>query len=329
MQVFGSGNQAAHMKHLATHDDEAMHPCECQDCVREEEGRGRKRKAPPSRQEIKKKRSGGLQGAVTKSFQETAEAEENNVDNPDDITEEDEGIAEVHDEFVDEEQSPETGQFSVNCGVCGNSFKDIDKLEEHIGSAHGKEAPRQSAFVARVGGWECRLCGSVLRTSRELKSHKARRECRVLREEAAEPAVTVAAPATTANPSAAATAPAAATSGSSCGPAVRSSTTALWQQSESRNWAAEFGYSKAGDREGEGGQEGGREAAGRKATPGDILSAMKMTFGGGEDVEDEEEDEEDSSYLYGSKRQEARREEQGEPRVLSQASRQTRSTGSQ
>ena len=175
-----------------------------------------------------------------------------------------------------------------------------------------------------MGGWECRLCGCVLRTSRELKSHKARRECRVLREEGAEAAVTVAAPATTANPSTATTAPALATSGSTCGPAVRSSTTALWQQSESRNWAAEFGYSKAGDREGEGGQEGGREAAGRKATPGDILSAMKMKFGGGEDVEDEDEDEEDSSYLYGSKRQDTRREEQGEPRVLSQASRQTR-----
>ena len=330
-KVFGSGNQTAYMKHLATHDDEVQRPCGCSVCLKEEGGKkGKKRKGTDLKTKDKRaKGDGGLVEAITKRFNETADAEENDIDNPDDVTEEDEGIAEVHTDFDDDEEpDTDSSKFSVNCGVCGVSFKDIDKLEEHLATGHGKEAAKQPLpFVARKGGWECHLCHSVMRTSRELKSHKANRECSVLRQsgsEAEEQDVPAEGGNTAASSTATSTAPAtcSATSG---GPAVRSNLTALWQQSESRNWAAEFGYGRGGaaGKEGEGG-EGKEKGTARKSSPMDILSAMKMKFGGGEEEEDEDEDEEDETYLYGSKRTESRRESHGEPRVLTQASRQTR-----
>jgi hypothetical protein len=324
--VFGSGNQAAHLKHLATHDDEVQRACDCPACLGETGARGKKRKAEKDEKTDKKKRKSGSEGvlkAITKSFNETTDSEENNVDNPEEVTEEDEGIAEVHGEFDDEEESmnveprqfsvsgqrsTDNGkQFSVNCGVCGNSFKDIDKLEEHIGNEHTKDPPKLLPFVAREGGWECHLCHRVLRTSRELKNHKARRECKVLQEVGGSSAVPPAPPATTA--STAATSSATWPHG-----AVRNNVNALWQQSESRNWAAEFGYGRAGEAE-------GRESV--KA--GDILTAMKMKFGVAGEEEEEDREAGDERYLYGSKREARQEPPVGEPRVLSAASRQTRS----
>ena len=312
--------------------------CDCSACLQGGNGKkGKKRKAPPLKPINKKLRSDSdAVEATTKNFGETEESEENNVDNPDEVTEEDEGIAEINGESEDEESVTEASKFSVNCGVCGNSFSDIEKLESHIASAHeAKEAKRQVPFVAREGGWECHLCHSKLRTSRELKSHKANRECSVLKE-----AVSPNGAASTiiGNDSGVTTSTTGTTVSSSTMPltVVRSSVTALWQQSESRNWAAQFGYGKvkpkdkvSEDKKKEPKtkkKENKKKEDGQKTVKaGDILSAMKMKFGGGDEVDDEEEIEGDDSFLYGSKRVESRRTEAvGEPRVLSAASRQTR-----
>ena len=333
-KVFGSGNHAAFVKHLATHDDEVQKACDCSICLREESKKGKKRKAPPLKPITKKSRSDSdVAEEATTNFGETIESQENNVDNPDEVTEEDEGIAEVNGESEDEDSLTETSGFSVNCGVCGNSFTDIEELESHIASSHGKEANKQVPFVAREGGWECHLCHSVLRTSRELKSHKANRECSVLKE-----AGSLHTPLTTTNDSST-TSSLTTTTGSTTSTVVRSSVTALWQQSESRNWAAQFGYGKAKPKESEKQDEKKeaktssakkreskkKESGGKTVKAGDILSAMKMKFGGGEEMEEDEEVEGDDSFLYGSKRVESRRTEAiGEPRVLSAASRQTR-----
>ena len=348
-KVFGSGNQSAYLKHLATHDDEVQKACDCPLCLDEEgKKKGKKRKAPPLKPINNKKSRSDVLEATTKNFSETVESEENNVDNPDEVTEEDEGIAEINGESDDEESVTEASEFSVNCGVCGNSFKDIDKLESHIASAHGKEnEKRQFPFTAREGGWECHLCHSVLRTSRELKSHKANRDCSMLKEAGSvreststtvsnDPAVTTSVDSSMVTASSSTTTPST---------VVRTSVTALWQQSESRNWAAQFGYGKAKPKDNTNQdstkelfkykepktnsarkKENKKKEGGAKTVKaGDILSAMKMKFGGGDEVEDEEEIEGDDSFLYGSKRVESRRTEtQGEPRVLSAASRQTR-----
>ena len=333
-KVFGSGNHAAFVKHLATHDDEVQKACDCSICLREESKKGKKRKAPPLKPITKKSKiDSDVAEEATTNFGETIESQENNVDNPDEVTEEDEGIAEVNGESEDEESLTETSGFSVNCGVCGNSFTDIEELESHIASSHGKEAKKQVPFVAREGGWECHLCHSVLRTSRELKSHKANRECSVLKE-----AGSLHTPLTTTNDSNT-TSSSTTTTSSTNSTVVRSSVTALWQQSESRNWAAQFGYGKAKPKESEKQDEKKeaktssakkkeskkKESGGKTVKAGDILSAMKMKFGGGEEMEEDEEVEGDDSFLYGSKRVESRRTEAiGEPRVLSAASRQTR-----
>ena len=290
--------------------------------------------------------------ATTKTFGETEESEENNVDNPDEVTEEDEGIAEVNGESDDEEPVTEASEFSVNCGVCGNSFKDIDKLENHIASTHGRETEKkQFPFTAREGGWECHLCHAVLRTSRELKSHKANRDCSMLkeagsvREEAMSTTVSNDSEVTTTSSvdSSSTVSSSSSTSTTTPSTVVRTSVTALWQQSESRNWAAQFGYGKAKtkDKVDEDNtkevhkykepktarkKEKKKKKEEKTVKAGDILSAMKMKFGaGGDEVDEEEEIEGDDSFLYGSKRVESRRTEtQGEPRVLSAASRQTR-----
>ena len=331
------------MKHLATHDDEVQKACDCPACLGDDGKKGKKRKAPPLKPINKKLRSDVLE-ATTKNFGETEESEENNVDNPDEVTEEDEGIAEINGESDDEEPVTEASEFSVNCGVCGNSFKDIDKLESHIASAHGREnEKKQFPFTAREGGWECHLCHSVLRTSRELKSHKANRDCSMLkeagsvREEAT--STTVGNDSEVTNSSTVS----ASSSTTTTSTVVRTSVTALWQQSESRNWAAQFGYGKAKPKDktnedntkelykykepktNSARKKEKKKKEGKTVKAGDILSAMKMKFGGGDEVDEEEEVEGDDSFLYGSKRMESRRTEtQGEPRVLSAASRQTR-----
>ena len=79
--------------------------------------------------------------------------------------------------------------------------------------------------MAKEGGWKCNLCGAVLRTSRELQNHKSKKECPVLKEADKN------------------------TLESTNDESVENSTKSRlisngsWQQSESRNWAAEFGCS--------------------------------------------------------------------------------------
>ena len=123
----------------------------------------------------------------------------------------------------------------VNCGVCGKTFDNIDALESHIEDAHSKPAAEKAEsgkasnkFVAKEGGWKCNLCGLVLRTSRQLKAHKSRKECSVLKEaeKVTAEAVEKEKPVEISVSS------------------VRTYNNAGWQQSESRNWAAEFGYNK-------------------------------------------------------------------------------------
>ena len=271
--------------------------------------------------------------SITKTFEESILSQENAADDPDSVNE-DEGIAEVHDEFEpeakassdeSEDMDVSSQKFSVSCGVCGTNFEDIEFLEEHIDKEHGKESesPRIYPFVAKEGGWKCNLCKQVLRTSRALKAHKSKKECSVLKEasideEIREPTSAVE---TSENPQQPATAT----------PRVKNNFNALWQQSESRNWAAEFGYGKGGSEEKKQDIEKPTEKSKKSnkvitkpIKPNDILSAMKAKFGAnlGEDSTDDE----DETYLYGSKNKDGRSQSMANrsPRVLSHASRQTR-----
>ena len=83
-KVFGSGNHAAFVKHLATHDDEVQKACDCSICLREESKKGKKRKAPPLKPITKKSRSDSdVAEEATTNIGETIESQENNVDNSD------------------------------------------------------------------------------------------------------------------------------------------------------------------------------------------------------------------------------------------------------
>ena len=78
-KVFGSGNQSAYVKHLATHDDEVQKACDCPTCLEDDGKKGKKRKAPPLKPINKKLRSDVLEATI-KNFGETEESEENNVE---------------------------------------------------------------------------------------------------------------------------------------------------------------------------------------------------------------------------------------------------------
>ena len=254
--------------------------------------------------------------AITKSFEEVDRAKENDEDDPDALDEDDsnEQIKEGGNSNKNEENDKSIAM-TVNCGVCSKIFEDIDLLESHIESEHGKNRDKieskVNTFVPRKGGWKCNLCHKVLRTCRELKLHKSRKECSVLNEVSVEdensekifdgsvskpaaPGATTAAPLPAANQR------------------VKNISNAAWQVSEARNWAAEFGYS-SGEKEG--------------PRPGGLLSAMRANFGGREESEEDEEEgegrAEEERRLYG---RDGRSHQQAvrEPRVLSQASRQTR-----
>eukprot|EP00090_Calanus_glacialis_P017138 TRINITY_DN26793_c0_g1_i1.p1 TRINITY_DN26793_c0_g1~~TRINITY_DN26793_c0_g1_i1.p1 ORF type:complete len:894 (+),score=233.49 TRINITY_DN26793_c0_g1_i1:366-2684(+) len=347
-KVFGSGNKTAYVKHLATHDDDSQKPCSCRKCdgksiivnnnvdpevrVRRKKRKTSQRNKSPGQSSKQPKMD--VLDSITKTFEESILSQENAVDDPDSVNE-DEGIAEVHDEFepeannsTDESEDMDTSsqKFNVNCGVCGKTFEDIEFLEKHIENEHGNESdktPRIYPFVAREGGWKCNLCKQVLRTSRALKAHKSKKECSVLKEASIDEEVRD--PKPIEGPSETSQQP------PSVIPRVKNNFNALWQQSESRNWAAEFGYGKSGNDE----KEKGIEKPTEKTTmaknqltkpikPTDILSAMKVKFGAnlGEDSTDDE----DETYLYGSKNKDGRSQSMANrsPRVLSHASRQTR-----
>ena len=236
----------------------------------------------------------------------------------------------------DKEVGAEDINLNVNCGVCGKTFDDIDALETHIESSHNKaraETVRVSTFVAKEGGWKCNLCSLVLRTSRALKAHKSKRECSVLQESeklmeerAEKQSSSETSPAV--KPAPAPAAPAAPAVSSS----VRSYSNAGWQQSESRNWAAEFGYNKnSEDEEEEEGEPQHRTSASVQSSvkqsfkPKDILSAMRLNFTSKlADTTSDEEEEEDEDLFSAGKDGRTVSMQNREPRLLSEASRQTR-----
>ena len=256
---------------------------------------------------------------ISKSFEETSSSKENDIDDP------------------EPDEPANDAEVNVNCGVCGNTFSDIDDLEKHIGTAHTKKVPdtaKPALFVAKEGGWRCHLCGEVLRTSRELKAHKSRKQCSVLREADLSNGVArtedTAASASLPPPPPPAAAAAAAKSRRTI------SSSSAWQQSESRNWAAEFGYNKNSDEEEEEevevrGKRGGSNSKSKssqgskpeKVKPKDILSAMKLNFGANNE-EDSSDDGEVEESILRNKDGRAQRLQNREPRILSKASRQTR-----
>ena len=273
-----------------------------------------------------------LLSKVSKAFDQTLEKLENDVDDPEEMN-----IEEVTGGTDDAEKDTgaEDLNLNVNCGVCGKTFDDIEALESHIESSHNKsklEKPPSSgravsSFVAKEGGWKCNLCSQVLRTSRALKAHKSRRECPVLQEseklsgETPEKQME-----NTETPPVSAPAPAPLRS------SARSYSNAGWQQSESRNWAAEFGYNKNSEDEEEEEQEEQdqrtrvQSSVKQSFKPKDILSAMKLNFTSNlaDTTSDEEEEDEDEALFAGGKDGRTVSMMNREPRLLSEASRQTR-----
>ena len=128
-----------------------------------------------------------LLSRVSKAFDETLEKLENDVDDPEEMNIEE--VAGVTDEPDKDPRAEDINlNLNVNCGVCGQTFDDIESLESHIELHNKSKVERQpssarvSTFVAKEGGWKCNLCSLVLRTSRALKAHKSKRECPVLQE---------------------------------------------------------------------------------------------------------------------------------------------------
>ena len=226
---------------------------------------------------------------ISASLAEVDASKENDIDDPDEV--EDDGVS-GHD---------------VSCGVCGEAFAVIESLESHIEKVHSAKKAlsmnQKSTSASKEGGWRCKLCDKVFRTSRQLKSHKSK--CSVLK-------VT--------------TKKKKGDKGNEEGKAKdqrNPPVSAAWQQSESRNWAAEFGYSKNSDDEEQEQQLNNKSkdvlsAMKQNFKSKDILSAMKLNFGVNQDDSTDEEDEDENkdgrSHTILNR----------EPRVLSQASRQTR-----
>merc|ERR1712130_662153 len=153
------------------------------------------------------------------------------------------------------------------------------------------------------GGWKCNLCKQILRTSRELKAHKSKKECSVLKEASIDEEVR--------NPEPTKEITDNSEQPSNSAPRVKNNFNALWQQSESRNWAAEFGYGKNGMEKEQHSPEKpaqkikkAKKIINKPIKPTDILSAMKAKFGA--NLGEESTDDEDETYLYGSKNKDGR-----------------------
>ena len=233
-----------------------------------------------------KQTSSDLLSKISQAFDQSLAGKEDDVDNPEEINTEADEVSATNDDVEKDKESNDMN-VDVNCGVCGKTFDNIDALESHIEMAHSKPAAEKqqtgkvSKFVAKEGGWKCNLCGLVLRTSRQLKAHKSRKECSVLKEgdkvtaetcekeKSAEVSVSVS--------------------------SVRSYNNAGWQQSESRNWAAEFGYNKNSEDEEEDISDIAQSKAKPSFKPKDILSAMKLNFSA--NLTDSASDEEEEIFL--------------------------------
>jgi len=330
-KVFGSGNKSAYVKHLATHDDDSQNPCDCPACESPEpKGKKRKRAQQKGSPKKVKQNHSDLLSRVSKAFDETLEKLENDVDDPEEMN-----IEEVSGPTDEPEEATiaEDINLNVNCGVCGKTFDDIESLESHIESSHTKakaekhSSVRVSTFVAKEGGWKCNLCNLVLRTSRALKGHKSKRECSVLKESEKLTGQTVEKENNT--ETRAAPAPAPVSTPASVSSSVRSYSNAGWQQSESRNWAAEFGYNKNSedeDEEVEGEENHSVQSSVKQSfKPKDILSAMKLNFASNlaDTTSDDEEEEEGDLFAAGKDGRTVSMMNR-EPRLLSEASRQTR-----
>ena len=267
-------------------------PCDCPKCEDSPEEkvpksrRGEKRTSSQRSSPRKPKKSkSDLFEKITASFPEVDAAKENEVDQPDEV----DGDGEQED----------VSEHDVSCGV-------IENLESHIEKAHVTKKPlslnqkQKSSSASKEGGWKCPLCDKVFRTSRQLKAHKSK--CSVLKESLKKKGGEEVKVKEQRNPP----------------------LSAIWQQSESRNWAAEFGYSKHSDDEEEEPQL--NKEAGQQTKPlvksKDILSAMKLNFGVNQDDSTDGEDEIEN--LHNNKDGRCHTIQNREPRVLSQASRQTR-----
>ena len=236
---------------------------------------------------ISKKSKSDLLEKISASLAEVDASKENDIDNPDEVDGDGES---AHD---------------VSCGVCGEAFAVIESLESHIEKVHSTKKAlslnQKSSSATKEGGWKCKFCNQVFRTSRQLKSHK----CSVLKG-----------------------------SGKKKGDKTNEEgkakdqrnqqVSSAWQQSESRNWAAEFGYSKNSDDEEQEGQLANKSGQQNKplVKSKDILSAMKLNFGVNQDDSTDGEDE--SENLNQNRDGRSYTIQNREPRVLSQASRQTR-----
>ena len=252
---------------------------------------------------------------VSAAFNESLDSKENDADDPEEMNiEEVDSTTSTADDIKDKDNSDLN--LNVNCGVCGKTFDTIDGLESHIEIAHNKpqtekpQTPKVSTFVAKEGGWKCNLCSLVLRTSRQLKAHKSKKECSVLKEgdkvtvKTAEKEKTVGVDVSVSS-------------------SVRTYSNACWQQSESRNWAAEFGYNKNSEDEEEDLSDQAKSNSKPSFKPKDILNAMKLNFSANmtDSTSDDEEEDESDVFLKDGRSVSMQNRE---PRLLSDASRQTR-----
>ena len=225
-----------------------------------------------------------------------------------------------HEERLDDPDEIGDMDININCGVCGDKFDSFDALEKHISASHNKKASTpKNQFVAKEGGWKCNLCSLVLRTSRDLKKHKSKKECSALQDDGNNQTQTLRVELVQEELSEAS---------SSSVAKSRSFTNAYWQQSDSRNWAAEFGCSKNSDDENDEDEivKQPKSSQGNKkpVKPKDILSAMKLNFGANNEEDSTDENDEDEETYMRTKDGRSQRIYNREPRVLSISSRQTR-----
>ena len=276
-------------------------PCECPKCEnfsKERELKSRRGEKRPSSQRSSPRRSkktkSDLFDQIAASFAEAEASKEENIDQPDEIEKE--------------------SDLDVSCGVCGETFAIIENLESHIGKAHSTKKPlplkTKSDSSSKEGGWKCKLCDLVFRTSRQLKAHKSKcsvlkvsekKKCNIKNQEGK------------------------VKDQQSSNRTRTHPVSASWQQSESRNWAAEFGYNKNSDDEEEQLNSKSNKSSQQNKSQvksKDILSAMKLNFGVNQDNSTDEES--DGEGLLRNRDGRAYTIQNREPRVLSQASRQTR-----
>ncbi|XP_023342354.1 uncharacterized protein LOC111712076 isoform X3 [Eurytemora carolleeae] len=171
-KVFTSNNQHIYLKHMETHDEDNMDPCDCTNCSLEVETDSKKDILPASRKRGHSPDQQDNKEHVKKGLWDTAGVED-----------EDHLVLDEEEEV--EDNSEDDMSISVKCGVCGREFNNTEDLSNHVINEHSKKsvekvpAAKAQAQKEKEVLWTCSNCGGPYKLYRSLRLHRLRQECMI------------------------------------------------------------------------------------------------------------------------------------------------------